>query len=60
MATQPRFLPLRVQRGASLRGCLLGAGSQQQLVPGALSMQQPEEEHMARDALELQAEVSNL
>lgn len=40
--------------------CLLGPRSQQQLVPGTLPMQQPEQEHMAWDALELQAEVSNL
>lgn len=45
---------------ALARVCLLGPRSQQQLVPGALPMQQPEQEHMAWDALELQAEVSNL
>lgn len=46
--------------GPLLRVCLLGPCSQQQLVPGALPVQQPEQEHMAWDALELQAEVSNL
>lgn len=46
--------------GPLLRVYLLSPCSQQQLVPGALAVQQPEQEHMTRDALELQAEVSNL
>lgn len=40
--------------------CLLSTRSQQQLVPGTLPMQQPEQEHVTWDALQLQAQVSNL
>lgn len=40
--------------------CLLSSCSQQQLVPGTLPMQQPEQEYVTWDALQLQAQVSNL
>lgn len=58
---QPRTLPQGLSRTlAQILERLLSTRSQQQLVPGTLPVQQSEQEHVTWDALQLQAQVSNL
>lgn len=58
---QPRTLPQGPSRTlAQILERLLSTRSQQQLVPGTLPVQQSEQEHVTWDALQLQAQVSNL